>query len=142
MLEELLPKRYALRGRVQLFPLSVEIRAPGGRAMTQPAPSATPAWWASLKHGGMLIAPARLVEFFAPDCELLPRHVADRLRRDLSRVRNGDADHLGVLLDTVLEDVSRVRSPEMDQGERRGDPLVVQGDDRGDNRATPYLARR
>lgn len=73
--------------------------------MTQPAPSATPAWWASLKHGGMLIAPARLVEFFAPDCQPLPRHVADRLRRDLSRVRNGDADHLGVLLDTVLEDV-------------------------------------
>jgi len=70
--------------------------------MTQPTPFGTPVWWASLKHGGMLIAPARLVEFFAPDCAPLPRHLADRLRRDLSRVRSGDADHLGVLLDTVL----------------------------------------
>jgi hypothetical protein len=69
------------------------------------APFDTPAWWASLTHGGMLIAPARLLEFFAPDCPPLPRYLADRLRRDLLRVRHGEADHLGPFLDTVLEDV-------------------------------------
>lgn len=64
-----------------------------------------PIWWASLKHGGMLIAPARLVEHFALDCPPLARHLADRLRRDLLRVRTTDGEHLAALLDTVLEDV-------------------------------------
>jgi hypothetical protein len=74
--------------------------------MTLPsAPSDTPTWWASLKHGGMLIAPARLVEHFASECPPLARHLTDRLRRDLLRLRSGDGDQLSALLDTVLEDV-------------------------------------
>ena len=63
------------------------------------------AWWASLKHGGLLIAPSRLTEFFLPEVEPLPRYIEDRLRRDVTRVRNGDSDHINTLLDTVLEDV-------------------------------------
>jgi hypothetical protein len=69
------------------------------------APFDAPSWWASLKHGGMLIAPARLVEHFPSECPPLPRHLADRLRRDLLRLRSGDREHLSILLDTVLEDV-------------------------------------
>lgn len=74
--------------------------------MTLPgAPSDTPKWWASLKHGGMLIAPARLVEHFALECPPLARHLTDRLRRDLLRLRSGDREQLSAFLDTVLEDV-------------------------------------
>ncbi len=60
-------------------------------------------WWAELKHGGLLIAPAKLSEFFPPHAEPLPRYLADRLRRDVTRMQNGDAAQLGSLLDTVLE---------------------------------------
>lgn len=62
-------------------------------------------WWASLNHGGLLIAPAKLAEFFPAQAEPLPRYLADRLRRDVTRLQNGDAAHLGPLLDTVLEEV-------------------------------------
>lgn len=74
--------------------------------MTLPGTSFNaPTWWTSLKHGGMLIAPARLAEYFPSECPPLARHLVDRLRRDLLRVRSGDAEHLGALLDTVLEDI-------------------------------------
>ncbi|MFB2917926.1 Eco57I restriction-modification methylase domain-containing protein [Aerosakkonema funiforme] len=62
-------------------------------------------WWASLKHGGLLIAPAKLVEFFIEEIAPLPRYIEDRLRRDVNRVRDGDEGHISTLLDTVLEDV-------------------------------------
>lgn len=66
------------------------------------------AWWASLKHGGLLVAPSRLAEFFVEEVEPLPRYVEDRLRRDVTRVRNGDEDQISTLLDTVLEDVLKL----------------------------------
>ena len=62
-------------------------------------------WWASLKHGGLLVAPSKLAEFFPEEISPLPRHVEDRLRRDVNRVRSGDEDAIASLLDTVLEDV-------------------------------------
>ncbi len=63
-------------------------------------------WWSSLKHGGLLIAPSKLKESFAvSDVEPLSRWVEDRLRRDVTRVRDGDDGSIGVLLDTVLEQV-------------------------------------
>ena len=63
-------------------------------------------WWASLKHGGLLIAPSKLGEFFVPEAlPALPRWVEDRLRRDVTRLQNGDDEHLGSFLDTVLETV-------------------------------------
>jgi hypothetical protein len=46
------------------------------------APCDVPTWWASLKHGGMLIAPARLFEHFALECGPLSRQLSDHLRRD------------------------------------------------------------
>jgi Eco57I restriction-modification methylase len=65
-------------------------------------PERTP--WASLNHGGLLIAPAKLVEYFPGDLPPLPWALEARLRRDILRVVEG-ADAAGALLDTVLEDV-------------------------------------
>jgi len=68
--------------------------------------SASDDWWASLKHGGLLIAPSKLNEFFGGESlPALPYWIEDRLRRDVTRLQNGDDDHLSAFLDTVLEDV-------------------------------------
>ncbi len=67
------------------------------------------AWWASLKHGGLLIAPSRLSEFFVEECEPLPGYVEDRLRRDITRYKDANnRKNLPQLLDTVLEDVLKL----------------------------------
>ncbi|MFB2816367.1 Eco57I restriction-modification methylase domain-containing protein [Umezakia ovalisporum] len=63
------------------------------------------AWWSSLKHGGLLISPAKLAEFFIEDIEPLPIYLEDRLRRDVTRFRNGEQEHINKLLNTVLEDI-------------------------------------
>ncbi|MBS0189664.1 MAG: hypothetical protein JSR52_00810 [Planctomycetes bacterium] len=72
--------------------------------MPNPSDSSPIAWWESLKHGGMLIAPARVAAAFAdaPD-PLSPWH-ADRLRREIVRAENQQSD-LADLLDVVLEQV-------------------------------------
>jgi hypothetical protein len=64
-----------------------------------------PNWWASLAHGGMLIAPARIAEFFPDVPAPLSPSLSDRLRRDLLRVQSDGRSHIAELLDTVLEDV-------------------------------------
>ncbi|MBD2110358.1 MULTISPECIES: Eco57I restriction-modification methylase domain-containing protein [Cyanophyceae] len=63
-------------------------------------------WWISLKHGGLLIAPSKLEEFFvAKQLVPLSRYIEDKLRRDVTRLQDGDQSQLGTLLDTVLEEV-------------------------------------
>ncbi len=63
-------------------------------------------WWISLKHGGLLIAPSKLEEFFvAKQLVPLSRYVEDKLRRDVTRLQDGDQSQIGTLLDTVLEEV-------------------------------------
>jgi hypothetical protein len=62
-----------------------------------------PFWWSSLKHGGLLISPSRLTEHFPGDPEPLREAVAERLRRDLTRLDAGGAEAERALLDTVLE---------------------------------------
>jgi hypothetical protein len=62
-------------------------------------------WWAALRHGGCLIAPSRLGEFFDLTLDPLPRHLADQLRRELTRFQHASGGDLGNLLDTVLEQV-------------------------------------
>jgi hypothetical protein len=70
------------------------------------APTTHDDWWISLKHGGLLIAPSKLEEFFvAKQLEPLSRYVEDKLRRDVTRLQDGDESQLGTLLDTVLEEV-------------------------------------
>ncbi len=65
----------------------------------------SPVWWASLTHGGMLIAPARIAEYFPDVPAPLSAFLAERVRRDLLRAAAPGEDHLSALLDTVLEDV-------------------------------------
>ncbi|WP_448604376.1 Eco57I restriction-modification methylase domain-containing protein [Thermoleptolyngbya sp.] len=75
-------------------------------AVADPATLDPTDWWTSLKHGGLLIAPAKLTEFFVPErLPPLPFGVGDRLQSDIQRLRNGDEAHLSKLLDTVLEEV-------------------------------------
>jgi hypothetical protein len=59
-------------------------------------------WWASLNHGGLLIAPARLAEFFGDPLEALPAAKATALRRQVQMMAAGAGD-LGPFLDTVFE---------------------------------------
>lgn len=77
--------------------------------MTQRSGDA-PAWWASLTHGGMLIAPARIAEHFSEPHPPLPAYLSDRLRRDLLRAGTRDGRQLSSLIDTVLEDVLGLKS--------------------------------
>ncbi|MDA2923349.1 BREX-1 system adenine-specific DNA-methyltransferase PglX [Acidobacteria bacterium AH-259-L09] len=62
-------------------------------------------WWAALKHGGLLISPSKLQEFFPPEAESLPRYQSDRLRREVTRFQENGGAHLGELLNTVLEEI-------------------------------------
>lgn len=63
------------------------------------------AWWNALRHGGMLIAPSRLPDYFDDGLPPLASYLAQRLRRDLNCLET-DARHDGApLLTTVLEAV-------------------------------------
>lgn len=73
-------------------------------------------WWASLNHGGLLITPARLEEFFPSAPERLRPAAADRLRREVLRFENS-ADHLSDLLDVVLQEVCELGAPGAGGGE-------------------------
>ncbi len=72
--------------------------------MPNPSESSPIAWWESLKHGGMLIAPARVAAAFADAADPLSSWNADRLRREIVRAENQKSD-LSDLLDVVLEQV-------------------------------------
>lgn len=72
--------------------------------MPNPSESSPIAWWESLKHGGMLMAPARVAAAFNSTPDPLPSWHADRLRREIVRAENQKSD-LADLLDVVLEQV-------------------------------------
>ena len=63
-------------------------------------------WWSSLKHGGLLIAPARLAHYFSTEKPELSPYWSGRLRSAVQAQQ--DAEKLGAqaaLLDTVLEGI-------------------------------------
>src|SRR5262249_9902749 len=60
-------------------------------------------WWVSLRHGGLLIAPSKLREYFPEEPDPLPAQIVDRLRRDLPRLEAGTGDAERSLLETILE---------------------------------------
>jgi hypothetical protein len=63
-------------------------------------------WWSSLKHGGLLIAPARLAHYFSTEKPKLSSYWVGRLRSAIQAQQ--DAEKLGAqaaLLDTVLEGI-------------------------------------
>lgn len=73
-------------------------------------------WWASLNHGGMLVAPSKLAGRFDETIEPLPEWRASRLRRDVLRARDGNADNVSALLDTLFEDVAGLHHVEWLKG--------------------------
>lgn len=62
-------------------------------------------WWASLNHGGLLLAPSKIAEHFPETLPPLDRHLADRLRRELVRSQSGSTEDVSAFLDTLLEEV-------------------------------------
>jgi len=62
----------------------------------------TEAWWASLKHGGLLIAPSKLPQYFGSVLPPLSAALEERLRREITRYEGGDPAEL---LDTVFAQV-------------------------------------
>lgn len=68
-------------------------------------------WWASLNHGGLLIAPNKIQELFGSDLDPLPQWREERLRRELTRF-DGTGETLSLLLDFILEDLSGLPAEE------------------------------
>ena len=81
-------------------------------------------WWASLKHGGLLIAPAKVAEFFvAESLPPLNPYGVDALRREVTELQdrqsysqNKGSDEIGKLLDIVLEKVLGLPELEWQKG--------------------------
>jgi hypothetical protein len=61
-------------------------------------------WWASLRHSGLLIAPARLKQFFDRGLPPPAPWVVERLRGDINQYRNG-AGNFSYLSATVINNV-------------------------------------
>jgi hypothetical protein len=68
------------------------------------------AWWSSLRHGGLLIAPSRLSMLRASPPEPIGLRLADRLRADVTRLATGTPEARRELLDTVFDLVCGLRS--------------------------------
>jgi hypothetical protein len=68
-------------------------------------------WWASLNHGGLLIAPNKIDELFGSNFEPLPLWQVERLRRELTRF-DGTSGTLSFLLDFILEDLAGLPTEE------------------------------
>ncbi|MBS1830480.1 MAG: hypothetical protein JST93_34575 [Acidobacteria bacterium] len=70
-------------------------------------------WWSSLKHGGMLIAPSRLANYFSPERPKIAPYWADRLRSAVQAQQDSDSGKpQTALLDTVLENILGLRPEE------------------------------
>ena len=65
-------------------------------------------WWSELKHGGLLIAPARLADYFPEILPPLSDYLAEKLRTAVQRMQDGQSNALTGLLDTVLEDLVKL----------------------------------
>jgi hypothetical protein len=75
-------------------------------------------WWTSLRHGGLLIAPSKLREYFPEEPEPLSSYVVEHLRRDITRLETGIGDAERNLLETVLEKVCGLTAEDGDRWER------------------------
>ncbi len=76
-------------------------------------------WWASLNHGGLLIAPGKISECFPEDHEVLPGWQIERMRRALTAF-DGGKESLGALLDFLLEDLSGLSKEEWQKAQQVG----------------------
>jgi len=62
-------------------------------------------WWAGLRHGGMLIAPSRLPVYFPEEPEPVSPYLAERLRKELTRLEEAQAEEKRSFISTVLEKI-------------------------------------
>ncbi len=67
--------------------------------------------WAQLKHGGLLISPSKLDEFFPHAAAEMSDHQAEKLRRALTAF-DGSNESLSSLLDYILQDLSGLPADE------------------------------
>lgn len=67
--------------------------------------------WAQLRHGGLLISPAKLDEFFPAPAASMSDYQAEKLRRALTAF-DGSSESLGNLLDYILQDLSGLPAEE------------------------------
>jgi len=67
--------------------------------------------WAQLKHGGLLISPAKLDEYFPEAAPVMREFAAEKLRRALTAF-DGSNDSLSSLLDYILQDLSGLPADE------------------------------
>lgn len=80
-------------------------------------------WWSSLRHGGLLLSTARVLELFPDPAPALAPHIVDRLRGDILRMSESpdDAPAAKALLDTVLHDVAGLRDSDTANWQRGND---------------------
>lgn len=67
--------------------------------------------WAQLKHGGLLIAPDKLDEFFPASAPAMRDYAAEQLRRAVTTF-DGSNESLGGLLDYVLQELTGLPADE------------------------------
>jgi hypothetical protein len=67
--------------------------------------------WAQLKHGGLLISPSKLDEFFPRAAAEMSDYQAEKLRRALTAF-DGNNESLSSLLDYILQDLSGLPADE------------------------------
>jgi hypothetical protein len=67
-------------------------------------------WWSELKHGGLLIAPARLADYFPETLPPLSDYLTEKLRTAVQRMQDGQSNAITGLLDTVLEDLLKLEA--------------------------------
>ena len=65
-------------------------------------------WWSELKHGGLLIAPARLADGFSDSLPPLSSYLTEKLRTAVQRMQDQQSNALTALLDTVLEELLKL----------------------------------
>ncbi len=95
---------------------------------TQIAEASTTDWWASLKHEGLLIAPAKLVEFFVPESLApLSSYWESALRREVTELQSNNSNNIGKLLDVVLEKILELPEHEWQKGNQLDRSWSCQG---------------
>ncbi len=67
--------------------------------------------WAQLRHGGLLISPAKLDEYFSDPATGMSEYQAEKLRRALTAF-DGTPESLGNLLDYILQELSGLPAEE------------------------------
>ncbi len=95
---------------------------------TQIAEVSTTDWWADLKHEGLLIAPAKLVEFFVPESLApLSPYWESALRREVTELQSNNSNNIAKLLDVVLEKILELPEHEWQKGNQLDRSWSCQG---------------